>query len=121
VGVVDALAELERMETRNMPNRCRNGRILLDALGELPQVKFLPVDTPERRNGWFVAAFSLDIGNMGCDIEQFVKAAGAEGCPCWKVFWPQCHTERAFTERNGYDRPEQRRQDGGDVHGRRRV
>ena len=39
---------------------------------------------------------------MSCDIQQFVKAAGAEGCPCWKVFWPQCHTERAFTEHHGF-------------------
>ncbi len=56
----------------------------------------MPIDTPERQNGWYVCAFSLDIEKMGCDIQQFVKAAGAEGCPCWKVFWPQCHAERAF-------------------------
>ena len=39
---------------------------------------------------------------MSCDIQQFVEAAGAEGCPCWKVFWPQCHTERAFAEHHGF-------------------
>ena len=98
------LAELDRMDAWNMPRRRRNGRILLDALGQLPQVKYLPIDTPERQNGWYVCAFSLDIENMGCDIAQFVQAAGAEGCPCWKVFWPQCHTERAFRERNGFGR-----------------
>jgi hypothetical protein len=65
-------------------------------------VKFRPVDTPERRNGWYVMAFSLDIENMDCDIRQFVEAAGAEGAPCWKVFWPQCHTERAFQEGNAF-------------------
>jgi dTDP-4-amino-4,6-dideoxygalactose transaminase len=96
------LAELDRMDTWNMPRRRRNGRILLDALRELPQVKFLPIDTPDRQNGFYVCAFSLDIENMKSDIQQFVKAAGAEGCPCWKVFWPQCHTERAFAERRGF-------------------
>jgi dTDP-4-amino-4,6-dideoxygalactose transaminase len=96
------LAELERMDNWNMPRRRRNGRILLDALGQLPQVKYLPVDTPERQNGWYVCAFSLDVENMGCDIQQFVAAAAAEGCPCWKVFWPQCHSERAFTEHHGF-------------------
>ncbi len=96
------LCELERMDTWNMPRRKRNARILLDALGGLKQVKYLPIDTPERQNGWYVCAFSLDIENMGCDIQTFVAAAGAEGCPCWKVFWPQCHTERAFTERHGF-------------------
>ena len=96
------LAELDRMDTWNMPARRRNAHILMDALSELPQVKYLPIDTPERQNGWYVCAFSLDIENMQCDIQQFVEAAAAEGCPCWKVFWPQCHTERAFTEHHGF-------------------
>ncbi len=96
------LAELERMDTWNMPRRRRNAHILMDMLGELPRVKYMPIDTPERQNGWYVCAFSLDIENMGCDIQQFVAAATAEGCPCWKVFWPQCHTERAFQERRGF-------------------
>jgi dTDP-4-amino-4,6-dideoxygalactose transaminase len=96
------LAELARMDNWNMPRRRQNGRILLDALGQLPQVKYLPVDTPERQNGWYVCAFSLDLEQMNCDIQKFVAAAGAEGCPCWKVFWPQCHTERAFMEHRGF-------------------
>ncbi len=98
------LMELERMDTWNLPNRRRNANILIDELSKLPQVKYLPIDTPERQNGWYVCAFSLDIENMGCDIAQFVAAATAEGCPCWKVFWPQCHTERAYREHNGFGR-----------------
>jgi hypothetical protein len=62
----------------------------------------VPIDTEERQNGWFVLAFSLDIENMDCDISQFVAAAGAEGAPCWKVFWPQCHTEKAFAAHNAF-------------------
>lgn len=96
------LAELERIDNWNMPARKRNGHILMDMLGELPQIKYMPIDTEERQNGWFVTAFSLDIENMSCDIGQFVAAAGAEGAPCWKVFWPQCHTEKAFTQRHGF-------------------
>lgn len=96
------LAELERMDNWNMPARRRNAHILMEALHKLPQIKFMPIDTPERRNGWFAMAFSLDIENMKCDIAQFTKAAGAEGAPCWKVFWPQCHTEDAFTHRHGF-------------------
>ena len=98
------LAELERMDSWNLPTRRRNAHILMDALGELDQIQSMPIDTEQRRNGWFVCAFSLDIENMGCDIQQFVAAASAEGAPCWKVFWPQCHTERAFTERNAFGR-----------------
>ncbi len=98
------LAELERMDSWNMPARKRNGRILMDILGQEPLIKYMPIDTPERQNGWFVCAFSLDIEKMKCDIAQFVKAAGAEGAPCWKVFWPQCHVEKAFTEQHGFGR-----------------
>jgi len=47
-------------------------------------------------------AFSLDTENLRCDIGEFVKAAAAEGAPCWKVFWPQCHTERAFREQRAF-------------------
>ena len=96
------LAELERMDTWNMPTRRRNAHIIMDAIKDLPQVKCLPIDTEERQNGWFVLAFSLDIENMDCDISQFVAAAGAEGAPCWKVFWPQCHTEKAFAAHNAF-------------------
>jgi dTDP-4-amino-4,6-dideoxygalactose transaminase len=98
------LAELGRMDTWNMPNRRRNARTITRAVMDLPQVKYMPVDTPERQNGWYVMAFSLDIENMSCDIAQFVAAASAEGAPCWKVFWPQCHTEKAYTQHNAFGR-----------------
>jgi dTDP-4-amino-4,6-dideoxygalactose transaminase len=98
------LAELARMDDWNMPRRRRNAHIIMDALKSLPQVKYMPIDTPERQNGFFVLAFTLDIENLRCDIGQFVKAAGAEGAPCWRVFWPQCHTERAFREHNSFGR-----------------
>jgi len=98
------LAELERMDTWNMPNRRRNAHIIIDAINDLPCVKYLPVDTLERQNGWYVMAISLDIENMACNIKQFVEAASAEGAPCWRVFWPQCHTEKAYTKHNAFGR-----------------
>lgn len=99
---VIGLAELERIDSWNLPRRRRNAKIVMDRLKELPQIKYMPVDTPERRNGWYVMAFSLDIENMNCNIKQFVEAVTSEGAPCWKVFWPQCHTEKAFTERRAF-------------------
>jgi dTDP-4-amino-4,6-dideoxygalactose transaminase len=98
------LAELDRMDIWNLPRRRRNAHIIMDALADEPLVKFRPIDTPDRQNGWFVLAFSLDIENLRCDITEFVKAAAAEGAPCWKVFWPQCHTEQAFATRNAFGR-----------------
>jgi len=90
------LAELERIDNWNMPARRRNAKIIIDHIKDLPQVLYTPIDTEERRNGWYVMAFSLDTENMNCDIRQFVDAAVAEGAVVWKVFWPQCHTEGAF-------------------------
>lgn len=98
------LAELDRMDNWNMPRRRRNAHLIMDPLRDLPLVKYHPIDTPERQNGFYVMAFSLDIENMSCDINQFVAAAGAEGAPVWRVFWPQCHTERAYREHNAFGR-----------------
>ena len=98
------LVELDRIDNWNLPNRRRNAHIIIDAIKDYPAVKYLPIDTPERVNGWFTMAFSLDIENMKCDIKQFVDAAAAEGAPCWVVFWPQCHTEKAYTTHRAYGR-----------------
>jgi dTDP-4-amino-4,6-dideoxygalactose transaminase len=96
------LCELDRMDNWNMPRRRRNAGILLDALRDARQVLYLPVDTPERRNGWYVFPITLDMDALTCDMATFLDALGAEGAPCWKVFWPQCHTERAFREHHGF-------------------
>jgi dTDP-4-amino-4,6-dideoxygalactose transaminase len=96
------LAELERMDTWNLPTRRRNAYVIINALKQLPEVRFFPIDTEERRNGWYVLAFSLNLEDMDCTIREFVDSAAAEGAPCWKVFWPQCHTERAFQEYNSF-------------------
>ncbi len=96
------LAELERLDTWNLPARRRNAYIVIDSIKDLPQVVYTPVDTPERQNGWYVMAFSLDIENMTCNVNQFVDACGAEGAPCWRVFWPLCHTEQAYRHHKSF-------------------
>ena len=98
------LAELDRMESWNMPNRRRNARIIIDKISDLPQVLYSPIDTEERVNGWYTMAFSLDIENMKCDIKEFVDTVVAEGATVWKVFWPQCHTEGAFQNHKAFGR-----------------
>ena len=96
------LAELERIDDWNMPTRRKNAHIIIDRIKDLPAVLYTPVDTDERRNGWFVMAFTLDIEHMNCDIREFVDAVTAEGAPVWKVFWPQCHSEGAFQKHNAF-------------------
>jgi len=51
---VIGIHELNRIDTWNMPRRKRNAQILMDALADVPQILHLPVDTPDRRNGWYV-------------------------------------------------------------------
>lgn len=96
------LAELERIDDWNMPTRRKNAHIIIDKIKDLPQVLYTPIDTDERRNGWFVLAFTLDVENMDCNIREFVEAVTAEGAPVWKVFWPQCHSEGAFLQHNAF-------------------
>ncbi len=96
------LAELDRMDDWNMPRRRRNAGILLEELAGVPQILHLPVETPERRNGWFVFPITLDMDRMDCGMGEFLAALGAEGAPCWNVFWPQCHTEGAYRDHNAY-------------------
>ncbi len=96
------LAELDRMESWNMPRRRRNAGILLEELAHVPQILHLPIDTPDRRNGWYVFPITLDIDALTCDMGTFLAALGAEGAPCWNVFWPQCHTEAAFQHHNAF-------------------
>jgi dTDP-4-amino-4,6-dideoxygalactose transaminase len=45
------LAELDRMDTWNMPRRRRNAHIIMNALADELLVKFRPIDTPDRQNG----------------------------------------------------------------------
>jgi dTDP-4-amino-4,6-dideoxygalactose transaminase len=99
---VIGIHELNRIDSWNMPRRKRNAQILMDALADVPQILHLPVDTPDRQNGWYVFPITLDIDAMSCDMSTFLESLGAEGAPCWKVFWPQCHTEQAFTKHRSY-------------------
>jgi len=99
---VIGLCELERMDTWNLPRRRLNAGILMDTLSDMSQILYLPIDMPERRNGWYVFPITLDMDRMTCDMTTFLAALEAEGVPCWKVFWPQCHTEQAYREHNGF-------------------
>lgn len=98
------LKELERIDTWNLPNRRRNGRLLTSLLAGCPQVKRLPIDTPERENAFWLYPIVLDMDKLTCDIKQFTEALSAEGLPNGSVQWPQGYKERAFAEHNGFGR-----------------
>ena len=75
------------------------------AQADEPQVKFLPIDTPERQNGWFVLAFSLDIENMRCDIERVRQGRRRRGrARAGRCSGRSATPRRAFQEHNAFGR-----------------
>ncbi len=96
------LCELERFASWNLPNRVRNGKMLIAALKDHPLVLHAPVDTEERQNSFWWAPFVLDTDKLTCDIGTFIKAVGAEGVPVYSVLWPEMYREKVFVERHGF-------------------
>lgn len=96
------LCELERLDSWNLANRIRNGRMLIEALKDHPLVTNVPVDTAERKNAFWWAPFVLDKDKLICPVKDFIGAIGAEGVPVYSVLWPEMYKERAYVERNGF-------------------
>jgi dTDP-4-amino-4,6-dideoxygalactose transaminase len=99
------LMELKRVDSWNLPNRRLVGETLTAELKECPQVLHLPVDTEERRNGFWLYPIVLNTDKLTvADAREVVKGVEAEGIPCGPVLWPQIYKERAFQEHNGFGR-----------------
>lgn len=96
------LQELERFESWNLPNRIRNGQMLIEQLKDHPLVLSAPVDTEERQNSYWWAPFILKTELLSCDIKTFIAAVEAEGVPVYSVLWPEMYMEQAYIERNGF-------------------
>jgi dTDP-4-amino-4,6-dideoxygalactose transaminase len=98
------LKELERLDTWNLANRKRNGRMLIELLGDCPQIRQLPPDSDEVQNAFWQFPIIMDTDQLTCDITGLTEALTAEGIPCGPVMWPQCYKERAYQEHNGFGR-----------------
>jgi len=99
------LKEMERLDNWNLKNRRRNGELLTELLKDCEEILYLPLDTEERRNGFWMYPVVLDMDKLTVsDAREFVKALEAEGIPCGPVMWPQCYKERAYLEHNGFGR-----------------
>ncbi len=96
------LCELARLDSWNLKNRIRNGRMLIEGLKGHPLVLHAPVDTQERQNSFWWAPFVLDTDKLTCTVKEFIAAVGAEGVPVYSVLWPEMYKERAYVERNGF-------------------
>jgi len=99
------LIELARMDSYHLPNRRRNGEYLIGRLRDVQQVLYLPLDTEERQNAFWMFPIVLDMGRLKVrSAREVVAALEAEGVPAGPVMWPQCYRERAFQEHNGFGR-----------------
>ena len=96
------LCELARFDSWNLPNRRRNGRLLIDALADHPLVLHPPLDTAERVNAFWWAPFVIDSDRLKVSTKEFIAAIGAEGVPVYGVLWPEMYKERAFADQRGF-------------------
>ncbi len=98
------LKELEKLDSWNLPQRRKNGELLIEQLKDCPQILTLPVNNQQKKNGFYVFPVVLNLDALSCDKSTFLKAVIAEGVYAWKEFWPQSYKENAFTEHNGFGR-----------------
>lgn len=95
------LKELERIDSWNLPNRRRNGEMLIEMLRDNPLILRLPLHTPDRQNGFWQFPVIVDIDRLSVDLDTIRNTIAREGAPCGPVMWPQCYREQAFQQHRG--------------------
>jgi len=98
------MKQLEKLDCWNLANRRRNAKVLDEALGGEDYIWQLPLNTEERRNGYWLYPIILDTDKLTCDAKKFTEALGAEGIPAGPVLWPQCYKERVYRRHGGFGR-----------------
>ena len=96
------LGELERFDKWNLATRRKLGKALIEGLKGHPLVKYLPVDSKERENSFWLVPFVLDVTKLKCTMSEFVEAVKAEGAGAYCVLWPRMYKAEAFIDRNGF-------------------
>ena len=96
------LGELARFDKWNLPQRKKLGKALIKGLKGHPLIKYLPVDTPERQNCFWLVPFVLDTSKLKCTMKEFIAAVQAEGAAAYSVLWPEMYKEEAFAKQKGF-------------------
>lgn len=96
------LGELARFDKWNLPQRKKLGKALIAGLKGHPLVKYMPVDTPERQNAFWLVPFVLDTSKLKCTMKEFIAAVQAEGAAAYSVLWPEMYREEAFSKQKGF-------------------
>ena len=91
-----ALAEMERLDTWNLPRRRGYARIYDHAFSQLYGVLGVPFNSPERRNAYWKYPLQLDLGKLACSADEFRRAVAAEGIPECGAPPPEAYQEPAL-------------------------
>jgi len=96
------LGELERFDSWNLPQRKKLGKMLIKGLKGHPLIKYLPVDTKDRQNSFWLVPFVLDTNKLTCSCKEFIEAVQKEGAAAYSVLWPEMYKEDAYTKQQGF-------------------
>lgn len=96
------LGELKRFDKWNLPMRKKLGKALIAGLKGHPLIKYMPVDTKERQNAFWLVPFVLDTSKLKCTMKEFIAAVQAEGASAYSVLWPEMYKEEAFSKQKGF-------------------
>jgi dTDP-4-amino-4,6-dideoxygalactose transaminase len=93
IQAVIGLAELERLDTWNLPRRAGFAKTYDHAFSHFPEVRCLPLNTADRRNAYWKYPLQLDREKLYCGAEELRQALLAEGIPDCGGQWPESYTE----------------------------
>jgi dTDP-4-amino-4,6-dideoxygalactose transaminase len=93
IQAVIGLAELERLDTWNLPRRAGFAKTYDHAFSHFPEVRCLPLNTADRRNAYWKYPLQLDREKLTCSCEDLRQALLAEGIPDCGGQWPESYTE----------------------------
>ena len=96
------LGELARFDKWNLAQRKKLGKALIKGLKGHPLIKYMPVDTKERENCFWLLPFVVDTSKLKCTMKEFIAAVQAEGACAYSVLWPEMYKEEAFSKRKGF-------------------
>ncbi len=94
-----ALNELARLDSWNLVRRRGFARIYDHAFSQLPGVRCVPLNTPDRRNAYWKYPLQLDPEKLARDPPEIREALAAEGIPDAGSSWPESYDEPLFAGR----------------------
>lgn len=80
------LAQLERLP-QQICTRSRNAKLLVDALADVPGLRFQEIPAQADANSWYLLLGRVDAARLGKTRDQFHKAVTGLGIPC-SPFYP---------------------------------